>query len=345
MKVSIIIPVFNTNIKYLNECFESIQNQSETDFETIIIDDGSKAEIAQYLDIWMENDNRFRVIHTQNKGVSAARNRGIKEAGGKWITFVDSDDYLEQDTLKIVLKIAEDSMSDIVMWRFDKDYNGIQKETIFVGEKELIFEGQKIEQIERMLLNFYKYGSKMQFTFLPTTICKLYRSDIIKSNEIIFCENVQNGEDAIFSLEAVHYAKKIFVKDIILYHYRYVEGSASMNSSPKVLNSWIQNRKELKRVLYKIDKFFEYEEDYNYHALEILKILLFTVIIKVDTKEGQIQNLKSLMSEEVFGKCIDSLHFNNVYGVKGKIILFLAKRRLYILLLLLTKIRATMITK
>jgi len=345
MKISIIIPVFNTNIKYLNECFQSIQDQSETDFETIIIDDGSKSEVANYLDLWMKNDNRFRVIHTQNKGVSAARNRGIQEAIGQWITFVDSDDYLEQDALKIALKIAEDTMSDIVMWRFDKDYNGIRKETVFVGEKELVFEGQKIEQIERMLLNFYKYGNKMQFTFLATTICKLYRSNIIKSNHILFCENVQNGEDAIFALEAVHYAKKIFFKNVILYHYRYVEGSASMNSSPKVLNSWIQNRKELKRVLYKTGKFFEYEEDYNYHALEILKILLFTVIIKADTKKEQMQDLKSLMSEEVFGKCIDNLHFNNVYGVKGKVILFLAKRRLYILLLLFTKIRATMITK
>lgn len=340
MEVSIIVPVYNTSINYLEQCFESIRKQSEQSYEVIIIDDGSRKETADYLNKWEEQDQRFHVIHTPNKGVSAARNRGIKESKGKWITFIDADDYVEQDMIKTVLALAESSQSDIVMWRFDRDYNGILRETSYVGKPEIIFEYNEIQKVERMLLNFYKYADDMQFTFLATTICKLYKSSMIKLNKIAFCENVRNGEDAIFTFEAVHCAKKIIFKDIILYHYRQVAGSASNNNNPKVIESWIQNRNELKRVLTTNGLFDKYKDDYNYHALEVLKILLFTVIIEIKTTRKQIEELNSLMSNQFFGKCIDNLQFNNVYGLKGKAVLFLAKKRKYHLLVLMTKIRA-----
>ena len=92
--VSIIVPIYKTE-KYLNKCIDSIVNQTYKDLEIILVDDGSPDRCPQMCDAWEKKDNRVRVIHQHNVGVSAARNSGIQAAQGVFITFVDSDDWIE----------------------------------------------------------------------------------------------------------------------------------------------------------------------------------------------------------------------------------------------------------
>ena len=97
--VSIIVPVYNTE-KFLHRCIDSILTQTYTDFELLLIDDGSKDSSGSICDEYAEKDSRVRVFHKENGGVSSARNLGLDNAQGEWITFVDSDDYIEENYLK-----------------------------------------------------------------------------------------------------------------------------------------------------------------------------------------------------------------------------------------------------
>ena len=99
-RISVIVPVYNSE-KYLYNCLQSIRNQQFTDFEVIIIDDGSTDNSLQICKDFAQQDNRFKIIHKKNEGVSIARNQGLKLAQGKWIAFIDSDDEISTDFLTI----------------------------------------------------------------------------------------------------------------------------------------------------------------------------------------------------------------------------------------------------
>ena len=104
--ISIIIPVYNVS-QYLNECIQSVVNQSYKDFECILIDDGSSDGSEIICDQWEQKDSRIKVIHQPNQGVSKARNRGIAEVQGEYITFIDSDDWIDSNYLNALLQPIE----------------------------------------------------------------------------------------------------------------------------------------------------------------------------------------------------------------------------------------------
>ena len=102
-KISVIVPVFNTE-KYISECIDSILAQTFTDWELILVDDGSKDNSGKICDEYATKDSRVRVLHQPNGGVTSARSNGVKNAKGEWITFVDADDTLPVDALKMMIE-------------------------------------------------------------------------------------------------------------------------------------------------------------------------------------------------------------------------------------------------
>lgn len=113
MELSIIVPVYNVE-KYLSKCIESILSQTFTDFELILIDDGSPDNCGKIIDSYAEKDSRIVAIHQKNKGVSAARNAGLRIAKGKYIGFVDPDDYIDADMYSKMIALAKKNGSEIV---------------------------------------------------------------------------------------------------------------------------------------------------------------------------------------------------------------------------------------
>ena len=114
VKISIIIPVYNVE-KYLHECLDSIINQTFKDLEIICVDDGSTDKSSEILEEYEQKDKRFTVISQPNKGVSAARNRGMQQAKGKYIMFVDSDDYIASNACELIYNSAEEKRCDILL--------------------------------------------------------------------------------------------------------------------------------------------------------------------------------------------------------------------------------------
>ena len=116
-KISIIVPVYKVE-KYLCRCLDSIVAQTFTDWECILIDDGSPDNSGKICDEYAEKDGRFRVIHQENAGVSAARNAGLDAARGEWIGFVDSDDWVESNMYEYLYNNALETKSDVVICGF-----------------------------------------------------------------------------------------------------------------------------------------------------------------------------------------------------------------------------------
>jgi len=121
MQFSVVVPVYNVE-RYLNDCLQSILNQNYTDFEVILIDDGSTDQSGAICDEWGEKNNNVHVIHTENKGLSCARNTGIRMAKGDYLVFVDSDDWIEKNSLKGFDEIIEKTHPEIIETRLIEEY-------------------------------------------------------------------------------------------------------------------------------------------------------------------------------------------------------------------------------
>lgn len=120
-RISIVIPIYNVE-EYLKRCLDSVKNQTYKNFQVILVNDGSTDSSAQIATEFVADDNRFRLIHQENKGLSGARNTGLKEADGDYVFYLDSDDILVQDALEVLINAAVKYQADVVQGNFYYDY-------------------------------------------------------------------------------------------------------------------------------------------------------------------------------------------------------------------------------
>ena len=203
-KISVIIPVFNTE-KYLQRCLESVLNQTLSDIEIICINDCSADNSLGILREYSAKDKRVKIINfTRNQGAAAARNTGIKEAGGEYLGFIDSDDYIEPDFYENLYKKAVKTGADII--------KGSDMKLCYPdGKTEIDEQNYKIRQ------------NKLNFWCQYTTA--IFKTDFIKKNKIDFPEGLLVGEDPVFTIKAAILANKIEVINNAQYYYMRREGS------------------------------------------------------------------------------------------------------------------------
>lgn len=205
--ISIIIPVFNSE-KYLKQCIESVINQTYADFELLLINDGSTDYSGEICDEYALKDNRIKVFHQKNAGVSAARNLGLNHALGEWITFVDSDDYVGIDFLK----------------DFDLEYDLILLNTYKSVDDKLIkflnFDNS-VHELDDFLNKFRLYPN------FSAPWAKYFKREIILNNKIKFNIELNYGEDTLFNLTYLKFAKKILTTNKAYYYYRDTENGLS----------------------------------------------------------------------------------------------------------------------
>ena len=223
-KITIIIPVYNTE-KYLRCCLDSIIAQSFTSWECICVNDGSSDNSGKILDEYAKKENRFIVIHRKNGGVSSARNIGLNMRRGEWITFVDSDDWIENETCEIAYKTAIECHADIVQWKSKR------KQKINNSNDQLHIKEFNIKDDP-------KY-------FSPSMWDKLVSAELILHNKIRYPENIKLSEDRLFAFECYLYAKKCIFISKELYNYRENLSSASHSISYDML---LQEIKVVKKI-------------------------------------------------------------------------------------------------
>lgn len=207
--ISIIIPVYNV-ISYLDKCLQSIHEQTYTEWECILVDDGSQDGSSELCDQWSGKDPRFKVIHQQNQGVSATRNNGIKASQGDYFVFIDSDDWVTRDYLSDL--ISNDS-SDIELI-----VSGIQ--AICKGQIIETYIPLKARQFQIISSESEAFFDLFEKFLLFGPWAKLYKSYIIKENNILYDTSCAFGEDLLFNFEYLQYVKKIATVAKSNYFYR-----------------------------------------------------------------------------------------------------------------------------
>ena len=143
-KVSVIVPVYNVE-KYLKRCLDSLINQTLKDIEIIVVNDGSTDNSLDILNKYAENDSRIKVIDKENSGVSDCRNIAMKQMKGKYIMFVDSDDWIDNNALEIMYTKIEEEKSDVVMCTYMREFTNHSKEKIFNLPEIELYEKDEIK--------------------------------------------------------------------------------------------------------------------------------------------------------------------------------------------------------
>ena len=223
-KISVIIPVYNTGV-YLEECLESLINQTMQDIEIICINDGSTDNSSDILSKYAKKDSRIKVFSQKNSGPSVARNLGIQQAKGDYITFVDSDDWISLEMCEKIYKRAVSTNSDILLFSMYSYANG------------QLSQDDRINRILNFCTNStFKIDAIYDcINLLPVqTAAKLYKSSIIKENNINFPENISVGEDICFIYNLLLYSPLLTIMTDPFYYCR-KNSNGSLSKSPDAI--------------------------------------------------------------------------------------------------------------
>lgn len=212
-KVSIIVPVYNVE-KYLPTCIESILNQSYKNFELILVDDGSPDKSGDICDDYAKKDNRIKVIHQRNSGSSAARNNGLETSSGEYITFVDSDDWIDENHIETLYHSISSSKVDIVQCDLCYERNDGQK----------IWSNKPSSEVPRQVIL-----DSMNGRIHAGVVLKMARKNLFEEKSIRF-PKYDFFEDMHTSINLLLVAKSFKHVPIASYHYRFNENSQTHNA-------------------------------------------------------------------------------------------------------------------
>lgn len=221
LKISIIVPVYNVE-EYLHRCVDSILNQTFSDFECILVDDGSTDNSGIICDEYAKKDNRIKVIHKPNGGQAEARNVGLDMASGNYIGFVDSDDWIHPQMYEILINFAEKFSSDITVCKYKKVNHEVNKYNNYDDINNLEYEFYQKETV------FNEYYSKNLLYKISTVVWnKLYKKNVFVN--IRFPLGIYY-EDAAIALDTIEQCNNIIIINSELYFY-YQRNGSTMNSN------------------------------------------------------------------------------------------------------------------
>lgn len=260
--ISVIIPAYNSE-KYIERCVDSVKNQTYKKLEIIIINDGSTDNTGNLISDIAKSDSRIKIINQDNHGVSYTRNKGIDIAKGKYITFIDSDDYYEMDAIEHLYYIIISKNYDAVRgnYRLKKDSKVIETGVV---------EKQEVKDYLKLYNNIFDNS-------LPSyTVLLLIKREFLTNNNIYFDEKISMMEDTIFYTNLFSKHPNAFLDDKITYNYEYNQDSASKSSKyyERNLYNTIQVNKKIKSILKK-NKYNE--NKLNSNSYNIISNYLFSL--------------------------------------------------------------------
>ncbi len=326
--ISIILPCYNPDRQYLIECIKSIKRQSYYDYELIIINDGSDKPYSDFIKKIVITDQRFRLIEQENKGVSETRNRGVKEAKGKYILFVDADDILMEGFLEEALNIAIETEADVIQGSTFY-LNGKIKAEEKTFSYKVLKESDKRDIIIQML-----DVSKSQYNNIGNNKgkiargpwCKLIRKE--SAEETLFNSRLYLGEDRVWNLELIENSKKVCIVYRNWYIYRSHGKSVSHKFDHNRINSYGNYLNAIRRIIPD-----EHEIILHYQILvfEVFCELLdghFFNPLYPDKKNRKV-NIHILLEEDIWNE-INRLNYAGL-SKKRMIMLFLIKHHFFTL--------------
>lgn len=314
--VSIIVPAYNAE-KILPKCLDSILSQTYKDFEVILINDGSKDRTGEVADGYVAKDDRIKVIHKTNGGVSSARNEGLKIAAGEWVTFIDADDWVEPE---FIANMITGQDTDIIVGGYHSIGNGEIEERKYTSK--LITGGE-------MSAVFKKHLTDMTF------LCpwgKLFKHDIIRQNGLCFNTDMRIGEDTVFVWNYLAYCNRLSFVGGQNYNYQTekadfkyaIDASQSLMTIKRIVSS-LSILEEKYKCSFSEARYFIY----NYY------IWLYKLFVNKYYTLNRVPEMKT------FFRNTDVYHFyriNHSKSIDKQIVYFLLNLKMEILIYMLLKI-------
>ena len=299
IKISVVVPAYNVE-KYIEKTLKSIVNQTLREIEIIVINDGSTDDTLSIIKRLMLEDKRIILINKKNGGVSQARNDGIKIAKGEYVSFIDGDDWIEEDFFKDSYKYGSENNLDIVMSDAYLDYFR-RKKTKYLKELEV----QKIISGEEYLKQLYKNNC------LKVVWNKIVKREIFIKNDLFFLENVPSGEDMNLTIKLGYVVSKIGKINKAYYHYIQYPQSVTKQKTSNKIYPFLKSFDDIRNFIKKIDsnllkkdevKIYEYEvksiqnfvvKDSNWKNEDYIKAVeIFLDLVKSEKIDKPIQNFK-----------------------------------------------------
>ena len=276
VQISIIMPIYNC-AGDLDVSINSILQQSFSDYELLLIDDGSTDNSFEICEKYRRADARVRAFHTENQGVSGARNYGIKHARGEYLYFVDADDRLLPDALQALLQpMSEDETVDIVIAYYDGTDTDVNKGDMSKGKYAI---RDVLEHILRNAPTFY-YG-----------VCwnKLYRASVIEQNDLKFPLGVIWSEDMLFNMSYLKFCKTVYYTDRVVYYYNRNEGGGKLHNGEF----------SLEKLSYKLE-------------MEKLRINVLEELLQCHEKESELLGFVQMFAVNRMNQC-----FTEIFRISG----------------------------
>lgn len=318
-KISIIVPVYKVE-QYLPECVESLLAQTHKELEVILVDDGSPDNCGKLCDEYAAKDNRVKVIHKKNGGVSAARNSGLEFATGEWVIFCDSDDWMEETACKKLVDYGEKNNLDVVIGdvRIVED-NNTRQGNLFSKEFCAKSKEDKDDLIKTVLCKFYspyitEFGIREGLFGGPWN--KAVRRKLLIDKNIRFDLRV-NGlyDDLLYTAYIYANAAKIGYTQNMVYNYRYVPGSVTHRYNPKIVETNNRIFESWMEFFDKFEKNGEYRNAYMQVVLRRLKGTINTYYFNEkneDKKSVQLKKLGEMLETSPYKEAIKQTDTSNM---------------------------------
>lgn len=320
MFFSVIVPVYKVE-KYLSNCIESVLNQTFSDFELILVDDGSPDNCPEICDSYREKDNRIKVVHKENGGLASARRAGIKEALGEYVFNLDSDDLIENDTLACAYKIIKDTNCEIVSFSYKWVKNGHTVNITNDGLDEGLYDEKGIEKYIYPRLLMDKNMNHISYYLSG----KAVKRELLTPHQLGVSEKISLGEDLCCTVPCYLYAKSVYISKKEAYLYTVRDDSISKEFNAKqicliedVINEISKN--DMKKVI-----------DYDEQLCRYSCFMCFTILASA-AEGGHFKNIKQIKEyilNSSHDEKIQRAVFENI-SLKSRISVLLMKKKLYV---------------
>lgn len=237
--ISIIVPVYNM-AAFLADCLDSVLAQTYPHLQVLCVNDGSKDRSQEILEEYARKDARIIPIMKENGGLSSARNRGLEEAAGEYVMFLDSDDWLDHDICRQAVEAMEAEHADLVMWSYMREFQKQSKPTDVLGRERLYFDEAGVRILYRRLFGLMgeELADPSKGDIIVTAWGKLYRRELISGIEFIDTKKV-GTEDCLYNIEVFQRLRSAVYLPVYGCHYRkYNAASLTTVYNPKLFSGW-----------------------------------------------------------------------------------------------------------
>ena len=332
--VSIIVPVYKVPEQYLRKCIESLINQTLQNIEILLVDDGSPDDCGEICDTYAKKDERIKVLHKENGGLSSARNYGCKYATGKWVMFVDGDDWIDPAMCKDMYYTGQENNVQLVMCGMSKDYGRTSVNYKYPLKENSIYDKEGCKWLQQQLLVFTSN--------IAVAYAKLINRNLLIENQIFHDEILRQGAEGLeFNLRLFEKLETAIFINKPFYHYIYNDNSISASHNE-------ENHEFVIRCFEKIKKFIDSSENRErlvpWFDNRLLYVIITTAISgyfnpsNIEPYKDKKRKYKAYLQKKIVQ---DALKTTNTKGIgkQRKIVLFLIKHHMFFAIDMLGKVR------